>query len=101
MSTLAQLTASASVVAMSYYWRHHPPQDLVWGWMVLCFPLEAVYVRPLKRDEQRGWRQGSNAMHPWYGAFNQFTFALIAVSSSRVRLCQELTAAGYLPMLAE
>ncbi len=99
MSTRTALTSSVSFQAICFYWRHHPAHDLMWGWMVLCFPLEAVYVRLLKPSEQRQWRTGGNSMLPWYGAFNQFTFALISVSSSSVQLCQELRNQGYYPML--
>ncbi len=67
--------------------------------MVLCFPSEAVYVRLLQAHEVTAGQHRCLAPCVWYGAFNQFTFALIAVSSSTTRLCAELKAAGYVPML--
>jgi hypothetical protein len=94
MSKSSSLTTSGSIAAMCFYWRHHPPPDLEWGWMVLCFPAEAVYVRPLRHGE---WRTYWGSL-PCYGAFDQFTFALIAVSGSLAQLQSELRASGYLPM---
>lgn len=100
MSVRAAITSSASVASMCYYWRYHRETELVWGWMVLCFPPMAVYVRRLRRGEDPNWRYRRDLEPVCYGAFDQFTFTLIAASASLTRLCRELEREGYYPMIA-
>ncbi len=56
-----------------YFSRHQKPEEWV-GWMVLCYPLHAAYVRALRPEEALDYlapRYGAG--YPRYGLFNQFS----------------------------
>ncbi len=95
---LRALRGSTSTAALFWYWRSFPPEDLAWGWMVLCFPAQAVYLRLLRSAELQ---HSTHYDMTVYGAFDQFSFTLLATSPSLNRLRTLCQLRGYTPMLVQ
>jgi hypothetical protein len=98
--TEKSLRTSTSREAMCWYWKFYQPDELFTGWMVVCFPSNAVYVRVLTKTERVLAAYNGDQDCAWYGAYNQFTYALMVVSDSLEALCHSVIGHGFVPMLA-
>ncbi len=67
------LKGSVSSQSLVFYWsKNHSSEDYRVGWMVLCYPLDAAYVRALQPMEYPIIKEVVSGI-AYYGAFNQFT----------------------------
>lgn len=93
------LKDSVSSQSLVFYWsKHHSFEDYRVGWMVLCYPLDAAYIRKLRPVEHPfvGQAVGGTA---YYGAFNQFTGSCIAVGASLAQVCALVCLKDCTPVL--
>ncbi len=68
--------------------------------MVLCYPLDAAYVRKLKSVEYPLAGHAIGGCAAYYGAFNQFTGSCIAVGVSLAHVCALVYLKDRTPVLA-
>ncbi len=95
---LSDYLKGAGVLAYWFYWDRHEMYRSK-EWMILCYPLNAVYVRPLSLVECQLYLVDHQVRH--YGAFNQFTGAMIAIHQDELVLCAIAYTRGYLPCVIQ
>ncbi len=94
------LKDSVSSQSLVFYWsKHHSFEDYRVGWMVLCYPLDAAYVRKLRPAEHPLVGQAESGT-AYYAAFNQFTGSCIAVGTSLAQVCALVYLKNRTPVLA-
>ena len=98
MSGKTKYYDSAAISAFVFYWKVKGDFVILDSWMVELYPLKSLYIRRLTEAECSSYECHPNGVY--YGAFNQFSSRVNAISNNVEVLITQAYLSGYQPMVA-